>query len=71
MDSTSKTFMVVRFEKSGATALDREDIKTVNWDQFSSSLPTVPPPSLALIKEHFRIALLLHVRGFGRRAILI
>jgi len=60
-----KTFKVIRFEKSGATAL-AEHNDAINLGP--SSLATVSSPSVALIREHFRIALLLHVRGFGRRA---
>ena len=59
------TYKVVRFEKSGATAL-AEHNGVINFGQ--PSLGAVSFPHAALIREHFRMALILHFRGFGRRA---
>lgn len=56
---------VVRFEKSGAMVLD--DIDTT--DLRPSNLDTTAPCSLALLQEHLRVALLIHVRGVGRRPV--
>ena len=59
-------FKVVRFEKSGATALaEPEQNKTINFNQSNVDTDF---PSSGLIRDHFRTALLLHVRGFGRSA---
>ena len=56
--------MVVRFEKSGATALANL-VQPITLDQ--PGLTTVDRPSVALIREHFRTALIIHVRGFSKR----
>jgi len=53
-----------RFERSGATALAEYE----SGVQISSvTLGATHPPNTQLLQHHFRIALLLHVRGFGVR----
>jgi len=53
-----------RFERSGAIALAGYD----SGVQISPvTLGATHPPSTQLLQHHFRIALLLHVRGFGVR----
>lgn len=56
---------IVRFEKSGAAVL--EQYETVDFSP--SSLNTTPAPHMELLMEHLRVALLIHVRGVGKRAV--
>jgi len=60
-----KPSRVVRFEKSGAVVVDQYE----NVDLTQRHLGTTSIPSTTLLIEHFRVGLLLHVRGFGRRLI--
>ena len=60
-----KPTQIVRFEKSGAAVLE-----TYETAEFSpSSLSSTPAPNMALLMEHLRVALLIHVRGVGKRAV--
>lgn len=56
---------IVRFEKSGATVLDQYPTA----DLRPSSLNTTSPCSLELLRAHLHVALLIHVRGVGKRAV--
>lgn len=56
---------VVRFEKSGATALENFNFAILR----SSNLSAIDPCNLELIRGHLFVALLIHVRGFGKRAV--
>jgi len=56
---------IVRFEKSGAAVLEQNE----SVDFSPTSLSTAVPPSMPLLMEHLRVALLIHVRGVGKRAV--
>ncbi|KAF8512698.1 hypothetical protein JB92DRAFT_266126 [Gautieria morchelliformis] len=56
---------IVRFEKSGATALKGCQVRNLR----PSNLNTTAPCSMELLDAHLTIALLTHVRGFGKRAV--
>lgn len=56
---------IVRFEKSGATVL--EQYPTANLRP--SSLNTTDPCNMELLLAHLHVALLIHVRGVGKRAV--
>ena len=56
---------VFRFEYSGATALQSYNSAVVSITP--PNLGADEPPNRHLLQHHFRIALLLHVKGFGMR----
>jgi len=55
---------MVRFEKSGAPFLNKY-ISVI--DCSTVTLGVAMGPNLSLLEHHLRVALLVHVRGFGRR----
>jgi len=55
---------MVRFEKSGAPFLAKYGSVI---DCSTATLGAAMAPNLSLLAHHLRVALLLHVRGFGRR----
>ncbi|KAF8510738.1 hypothetical protein BU17DRAFT_97851 [Hysterangium stoloniferum] len=56
---------IVRFEKSGATVLEQYPTANIR----PSSLNTTDPCSMELLRAHLHVALLIHVRGVGKRAV--
>lgn len=56
---------IVRFEKSGAAALEGYQVANLR----PSSLNTTDPCSMELLQGHLHVALLTHVRGVGKRAV--
>ena len=60
-----KPTRIVRFEKSGAAVL--EPYETAEFSP--SSLSGTSAPSVTLLMEHLHVALLIHVRGVGKRAV--
>ncbi|KAF8524096.1 hypothetical protein BU17DRAFT_85176 [Hysterangium stoloniferum] len=56
---------IVRFEKSGATVLEQYPTANIR----PSNLNTIPPCSMELLRAHLHVALLIHVRGVGKRAV--
>jgi len=63
--SLNRVYTIVRFEKSGATVL--EQYPTANLRP--SSLSTTDPCNMELLRAHLHVALLIHVRGVGKRAV--
>lgn len=63
--SVQNVLKIVRFEKSGATVLEGYH----NVQLRPSSLAAVEPCSVALLQAHLHVAVLMHVRGIGKRAV--
>ena len=57
---------IIRFEKSGAAVLDPYD----SVDFSPLTLSTTASPNIDLVLAHFRVALLIHIRGVGRQALI-
>ena len=56
---------VVRFEKSGATVLDQCNTADLRPQRLNAT----DPCSIELLEAHLDVALLIHVRGIGKRAV--
>jgi hypothetical protein len=56
---------IVRFEKSGAAVLEQYNTA----DLRPSTLSTTNPCSMELLHSHLLVALLIHFRGVGKRAV--
>lgn len=56
---------IVRFERSGATVLEHYD----SADLRPATLDTIDPCSMELLDAHLRVALLIHVKGVGKRPV--
>ena len=65
-EGTRQTTNNCSFEKSGAAVLDPYD----SVDFSSLTLSTTALPNVELVLAHFRVALLIHVRGIGRQALM-